>query len=102
MISANAVMTDSYDYGEVARSILIAIAASCCARPCGTSHRREGLGTVSLVDRWRHCDGLGHLGDAHQGDAGLPPAGAGQLPTGQPSCCRCCPLFWLLPSRSMS
>src|SRR6266851_4493913 len=27
MISANAVMTGSYDYGEVARSILIAVAA---------------------------------------------------------------------------
>ncbi len=31
MISANAVMTGSYDYGEVARSILIAVAASYAA-----------------------------------------------------------------------
>jgi NO-binding membrane sensor protein with MHYT domain len=31
MISANAVITGSYDYGEVARSILIAIAGSYAA-----------------------------------------------------------------------
>src|SRR5229473_4406845 len=31
IISANAVMTGSYDYGEVARSILIAVAASYAA-----------------------------------------------------------------------
>src|SRR5438445_1779474 len=31
MLSANAVMTGSYDYGEVARSVLIAIAASYAA-----------------------------------------------------------------------
>jgi NO-binding membrane sensor protein with MHYT domain len=31
MISANAVMNGSYDYGEVARSILIAVAASYAA-----------------------------------------------------------------------
>src|ERR1700738_4707704 len=31
MISANAVMTGSYDYGEVARSLLIAVAASYAA-----------------------------------------------------------------------
>jgi len=31
MISANAAMTGSYDYGEVARSVLIAIAASYAA-----------------------------------------------------------------------
>src|SRR5229473_4485295 len=31
MISANAVMTGSYDYGEVARSIVIAVAASYAA-----------------------------------------------------------------------
>src|SRR6266851_6249510 len=31
MISANAVMTGSYDYGEVPRSILIAVAASYAA-----------------------------------------------------------------------
>ena len=51
----------------------------CRTRSRGTSHRREGLGSVSLVDRRRHCDGYRHLGNAFQGDACLPLASAGEL-----------------------
>src|SRR5207302_9699118 len=47
MISANAVMTGSYDYGEVTRSIVIAVAASYAALDLAgrvtAAHRRARL-----------------------------------------------------------
>ena len=51
----------------------------CRTRSCGARNRRERPDSCSLVDRWRHCDGYRHLGDAFQGDACLPLASAGEL-----------------------
>ena len=65
MISASAALTGSYDYSEVARSVLIAIFASYAALDlCGTRNRRTRPSSPGMVERWRHCDGHRYLGDA--------------------------------------
>ena len=52
----------------------------CRARPCGTRNRRQGPDSPGMVERRRHCDGHRHLGDAYQGDAGLPLACTRRVP----------------------
>jgi len=52
MISANAAMTGFYDYGEVARSVLIAIAASYAALDRNHTRRVQEAEVSKLRDRY--------------------------------------------------
>jgi len=64
MISANSSLPGSYDYGEVARSVLIAVAASYSALDLAGRVTAAKGRFAWLVGRWLSCDGHWHLGNA--------------------------------------
>ncbi len=80
MISANAELTGSYDYLQVALSGLIAMSASYAALDlAGRVTATSGWRSIGLVNRWCRCDGHRHLVDALHRHAGLPLACPGGL-----------------------
>jgi NO-binding membrane sensor protein with MHYT domain len=64
MISAIAALPGSYDYGEVARSVFIAVAASYARLDFAGRVTAAAGRPPSLVERRRGCDGNWCLGDA--------------------------------------
>ena len=79
-VSAIAPMTGWYDYGEVARSVLIAIAASYAALDLtGRVTAASGRLRLARLSGGGVAMGIGILDDAPQGHAGLPSARTRQV-----------------------